>query len=337
VVLSLQPPLLVTNSSRSVRNHSATVGHAPADHTDGHDSNIKSNRGSGNSRHVSFSLDNAEKEAEEKEKREGKDEEGWDGEEENGEVGDGEVLERNGRTVVAGRSSTIAAFYVSDDDDDDDDVDGDGSSKRTNKDKDNGGYSNGACDVNARNNNGDDDDDDDRKSSKSKNKRCEGKTSKATACSGVKLPTNNVSANNNTYARSSARNSSGITTITNNITATATTTSTTASLSSSRSNHTNIATNTDQDDEDDGGGVRYVVLDLSAVLYVDLAGVDVLATVITQFSRLGVPVLLANVPSGTLGTLRRAGLVGGDSGKVGEDKVFYSVFDALREIERTRT
>jgi MFS superfamily sulfate permease-like transporter len=84
---------------------------------------------------------------------------------------------------------------------------------------------------------------------------------------------------------------------------------------------------------DDAGGVRYVVLDLSAVLYVDLAGVDVLATVIAQFSRVGVPVLLANVPSGTLSTLRRAGLVGGDSGKVGEDKVFYSVFDALRAIQ----
>nr|KAG5709111.1 hypothetical protein BaRGS_028567 [Batillaria attramentaria] len=80
------------------------------------------------------------------------------------------------------------------------------------------------------------------------------------------------------------------------------------------------------ENEDKGvNGIHHVILDCSALTYIDVAGIDMLSTVMKQFSRVGVDVFLAAVPSATLATLNRAGFFDTCS----KDKVFYTVFDAL--------
>ncbi|KAL8577749.1 hypothetical protein ACOMHN_065566 [Nucella lapillus] len=76
--------------------------------------------------------------------------------------------------------------------------------------------------------------------------------------------------------------------------------------------------------------IRHVVLDCSAMTYIDVSGVDMLKLVMTQFSRVGVEVWLAEVPAGTLGTLERAGF----TANVGKEKIFYSVMDALHRLQK---
>ncbi|XP_076450508.1 prestin-like [Babylonia areolata] len=76
---------------------------------------------------------------------------------------------------------------------------------------------------------------------------------------------------------------------------------------------------------------HHVIVDCSAMTYIDVAGVDMLTLVVTQFSRVGVDVMLTDVPGPTLGTLQRAGFLE----KVGKDKVFFSVMDALQRVQRS--
>ncbi|XP_076450509.1 prestin-like [Babylonia areolata] len=75
---------------------------------------------------------------------------------------------------------------------------------------------------------------------------------------------------------------------------------------------------------------QHVIVDCSAMTYIDVAGVDMLTLVVTQFSRVGVDVMLTDVPGPTLGTLQRAGFLE----KAGKDKVFFSVMDALQRVQR---
>ncbi|KAK7099212.1 hypothetical protein V1264_003390 [Littorina saxatilis] len=88
-------------------------------------------------------------------------------------------------------------------------------------------------------------------------------------------------------------------------------------------------------EEEEGEGesssrLHHLILDCSAMTYIDMSGLDMLQLMVTQFSRAGVEVWLAGVPASTLSTLARAGF--GD--KVGMEKVFYSVFDALERLRR---
>ncbi|XP_070200357.1 prestin-like [Littorina saxatilis] len=87
------------------------------------------------------------------------------------------------------------------------------------------------------------------------------------------------------------------------------------------------------EEEGEGGSfsrLHHLILDCSAMTYIDMSGLDMLQLMVTQFSRAGVEVWLAGVPASTLSTLARAGF--GD--KVGMEKVFYSVFDALERLRR---
>ncbi|KAK7500434.1 hypothetical protein BaRGS_00008341, partial [Batillaria attramentaria] len=77
--------------------------------------------------------------------------------------------------------------------------------------------------------------------------------------------------------------------------------------------------------------VRHVILDCSSMTYIDVAGIDTLLLTYRQFSQAGVIVLLAAVPSATLATLNRANFFDVCS----EDKVFYTVFDALQNLSDT--
>ena len=74
---------------------------------------------------------------------------------------------------------------------------------------------------------------------------------------------------------------------------------------------------------------KYLILDCSAVSYIDLSGLDTLGLVVVQYAKVGIEVWLAGVPKRTLDTMRRGGVVG-EKGKVTEDKVFFSVMDAVQ-------
>ncbi|KAL8577748.1 hypothetical protein ACOMHN_065565 [Nucella lapillus] len=82
--------------------------------------------------------------------------------------------------------------------------------------------------------------------------------------------------------------------------------------------------------EDLEHGTRHVILDCSAMTYIDVSGLDMLKLVMTQFSRVGIEVWLAEVPVGTLGTLERAGFVE----SLGKERIFYSVMDALQRLRQ---
>jgi MFS superfamily sulfate permease-like transporter len=81
--------------------------------------------------------------------------------------------------------------------------------------------------------------------------------------------------------------------------------------------------------------LRFLILDCSCMVYIDVSGTDMLQTIVQQFSRAGVDVLLAATPRKTLNTLRRAQLIGHPS-RVPEDHVFYSVLDAVHWVRRTQ-
>ena len=85
----------------------------------------------------------------------------------------------------------------------------------------------------------------------------------------------------------------------------------------------------------DSGGqeaslVRHLILDCSAMTYIDVSGLDMLQLIVSKFEGAGVEVLLTDVPSGTMAMLDRAGFLQ----KLGKDKVFYTAFDALKRLYR---
>ena len=80
--------------------------------------------------------------------------------------------------------------------------------------------------------------------------------------------------------------------------------------------------------EDASAVIHHLLLDCSAMTYIDVSGLDMLQLVVTRFERAGVEVWLTDVPPATLGTLARSGFLQ----KLGNDKVFYTVFDGLERL-----
>ena len=73
------------------------------------------------------------------------------------------------------------------------------------------------------------------------------------------------------------------------------------------------------------GGVHSLVLDCSAVLFLDTAGVNALKEVRKDYQELGVGLLLARCSASVLDTLERGGYSLGP-----EEPVFFSIEDAVR-------
>lgn len=71
--------------------------------------------------------------------------------------------------------------------------------------------------------------------------------------------------------------------------------------------------------------IEHLLLDCSAMTYIDTAGIDVLQLVSGQFRKAGTEVFLVAVPLKSLATLKRSGFVE----KFGKNKIFYTLFDAL--------
>ncbi|KAK0137046.1 Sulfate transporter [Merluccius polli] len=80
------------------------------------------------------------------------------------------------------------------------------------------------------------------------------------------------------------------------------------------------------------GGVHSVVLDCSAVLFLDTAGVGALKEVRKDYQELGVRVLLARCSAAVLDTLARGGYT--PQNKDPEEPVFFTVEDAVRYAQR---
>jgi len=76
------------------------------------------------------------------------------------------------------------------------------------------------------------------------------------------------------------------------------------------------------------GRVHSVVLDCSAVLFLDTAGVDALKEVRKDYQEMGVRLLLARCSTSVLDTLEKGGY--GPQNKDQEEPVFFSIEDAVR-------
>ena len=81
-------------------------------------------------------------------------------------------------------------------------------------------------------------------------------------------------------------------------------------------------------DPDSDDVIQHVILDCSALTYIDVSGVDMLQTMVGKFSGCGVKILLASVPASAWATLQRSGFLD----QLGRDKVFYTVLDALQAL-----
>ncbi|XP_025087547.1 sulfate transporter-like isoform X2 [Pomacea canaliculata] len=74
-------------------------------------------------------------------------------------------------------------------------------------------------------------------------------------------------------------------------------------------------------------GIHHVILDCSAMTYIDLAGIDMLQMVMTRFAKSGVVVFLTCIPPRTMATLHRARFFD----TCDRQQVFYNIFDALHK------
>ncbi|XP_028272633.1 sulfate transporter [Parambassis ranga] len=77
-----------------------------------------------------------------------------------------------------------------------------------------------------------------------------------------------------------------------------------------------------------------VVIDSSAILFLDTAGVDALKEVHKDYAEFGVRVVLAQCNTSVLDTLERGGYYTDKKGEgVGENKVFFTIADAVRYVQ----
>uniref|UniRef100_A0A3P8RVB5 Solute carrier family 26 member 2 n=1 Tax=Amphiprion percula TaxID=161767 RepID=A0A3P8RVB5_AMPPE len=85
--------------------------------------------------------------------------------------------------------------------------------------------------------------------------------------------------------------------------------------------------------------LRNVVIDCSAVLFLDTAGVNVLKEVHKDYAELGVKVVLAQCNTSVLDTLERGGYCPDKNGaKTGENKmIFFTIADAVHYVQSLRT
>lgn len=78
--------------------------------------------------------------------------------------------------------------------------------------------------------------------------------------------------------------------------------------------------------------IKYVILDCSAITFIDVAGSTVLKKIVNQYKKVGVAVLLAKCPSNTLALLQRSGYFGNDDEE--KETAFYDVQDAIAYIQQ---
>lgn len=76
--------------------------------------------------------------------------------------------------------------------------------------------------------------------------------------------------------------------------------------------------------------IHHLLLDCSAMTYIDTAGVDALQVISSLFRKSGTEVLLVGMPPVSLKTLRKSGFLK----TFGEDRLFYSLFDALCAVNQ---
>ncbi|XP_069025553.1 sulfate transporter [Embiotoca jacksoni] len=81
--------------------------------------------------------------------------------------------------------------------------------------------------------------------------------------------------------------------------------------------------------------LRCIVIDCSAILFLDTAGVNALKEVRKDYEELGVKVVLARCNTSVLDTLERGGYHPDNKGE--DDVIFFTIADAVRSVQSLRT